>query len=183
MSNLENLVKKILDDSKEKASVITEEANKVRDEILDHKTREANENKKRLLEKASRDAELAKERVISGAELRARNEKLMAKQEVIERVFNLAGESLKALDEERYMTFLTKTLEGLNLSGQETLVLTESMKSKVKDTNLRLADDEFAVSGFLIKDKGITLNYTFDSLLEHYREELETQVAEELFKE
>ena len=183
MSNLENLVQKILDDSKEKAGIILEEANKAKDEIIASKVKEANEEKRRTLERVSREAELAKERVISGAELKVRNEKLLAKQEVIERTFNLAGDKLKSLDDNKYKSFLNATLANLNLSGEETLVVAEDMKDKLGDLNIKISKNEFVESGFLIKDKGITLNYTFDSLIEHYREELETEVAVQLFKE
>jgi len=90
MSNLDNLVQKILDDAKERANAIIEDANKVKEEVIDAKVREANEKKEKIIERATAEAELLKERVISSAELKVRNEKLKAKQTVIDRVFNLA---------------------------------------------------------------------------------------------
>lgn len=185
MSNLENLVQKILDDANKKASVIRDEAEKAKDEIVNSKLKEANEEKKRLLDRSVREANLAKERVISGAELEARNEVLFEKQKVIERVFKLAGERLANLDEDRYISFLTETLKGLQLTGEEVLVVPVHIRAKVKKLKLHnnVSEDETVESGFLIKDKGIILNYTFDSLVEHYKEELETEIAGELFKE
>ena len=59
------------------------------------------------------------------------------------------------------------------------------MKDTVKKLGiaLKVSEDETVESGFLIKDKGIILNYTFDSLVEHYRDEMVTELAQELFKE
>lgn len=185
MSNLDNLIQKILDDAKERASIIMEDSIKVKEEIIDSKLREANENKKKIVERATGEAGLLKDRVISSAELKIRNERLKAKQNVIERVFNLSKESLKNLDESQYISFLTNTLKGLDLSGEETLIVPERMRDKVKSLGLfpKVSEEETVDSGFLIKDKGIILNYTFDSLVEHYREELETEIAQSLFKE
>ena len=183
MSNLDNLIQKILTDSKEKSSIILEEAKKAKDETIASREREANEEKRKILDRVTREAELAKERVISGAELKVRNEKLLAKQEVIEKAFQLAGQRLKSLDDSKYIDFLKSTLEQLDLSGNESLVVTESMKDKLGDLKINVARDDHVDSGFLIKDQGITLNYSFDSLIEHYREELETEVALQLFKE
>ncbi len=185
MSNLDNLVQKILDDAQERANAIIEDANKVKEDIIESKVKVANENKKRIIERATAEANLLKERVISGAELKVRNEKLKAKQTVIDRVFDLAKESLKKLDEDKYISYLTNTLKTLKLNGDEVLVVPEKMKKKVKTLGLfiKVSDNEAVDSGFLIKGKGIMLNYTFDSLIEHYREELETEIAQSLFKE
>lgn len=185
MSNLDNLVQKILDDAKERASNIIEDANKFKKELIDSKVKEANENKKKIIEKATLEANLLKERAISGAELKARNEKLKAKQEIIDKVFNIAKERLKNLDEDIYVSYLTSTLKTLKLSGEEIIIVPEKMRKKVKSLGLfpKVSEEESVDSGFLIKDKGIILNYTFDSLIDYYREELETEVAQSLFKE
>ncbi len=185
MSNLDNLVQKILDDAKERANAIIEDANKVKEEVIDAKVREANEKKDKIIERATAEAELLKERVISSAELKVRNEKLKAKQTVIDRVFNLAKKKLENLDEEKYVAYLTNTIRTLTLNGDEVLVVPKNMADKVKRLRIpiRVSDDEFVDSGFLIKGKGIMLNYTFDSLIDYYREELETEIAQSLFKE
>lgn len=185
MSNLENLVQRIIDEAKEKADLIIDEANKAKEEIIASKEQEAMENKKRIIERAKREADLARERIISGAELKVRNEKLLAKQKVLDRVFAVAKERLRALEEDKYISYLKNVIKGLNLKGDEVLVVPEHMKETVKRQGiaLKVSEDETVESGFLIKDKGVVLNYTFDSLVEHYRNEMETEIAQELFKE
>ncbi|HEY8362916.1 MAG TPA: V-type ATP synthase subunit E [Tissierellaceae bacterium] len=185
MSNLENIVQRIIDDAKVKADNMIKEANEAKEQMVASKEQEAMEYKKKIVERAKREADLTKERIISSAELKVRNEKLFAKQKVLDKVFNLAKERLKSLDDERYMSFLKSVIKGLNLTGTEILVVPAHMKDKVKKYGiaLRVSDDETVESGFLIKDKGAILNYTFDSLVEHYREQMETEIAQELFKE
>ena len=185
MSNLENLTEKILNDAKSQANIIEEESNKVNENIINSKIKEAEEEKKRMLNRAVSEASLLKERTISNAELKARNEKLKAKQEVIDRVFDMAKEKLKNLSEDKYISYLKSTLEDLKLEGNETIVVPKRMKPKVKGLGLKskISEDEAVDSGFLIKDEGTTLNYTFDSLVEHCRDELETEIAQSLFKE
>lgn len=185
MSNLDNLVQKILDDAKSRAKALLDESNKYKEEMINSKAREASENKKKIIEKAIAEANILKERAISSAELKARNEKLKAKQKIIDQAFDIAKERLKNLDENRYISFLTNTLKTLKLSGEEVIVVPEKMRQKIKSLGLfpRISEDEYVDSGFLIKDKGIILNYTFDSLIDYYREELETEIAQSLFKE
>lgn len=183
MSNLDNLTKKILEDSKSQADIIIEEANKVKEDILNAKLKEANEQKNKIIERATHEAGMLKDRVISNAELQVRNEKLKAKQEVIERVFELSKEKLNNLGEEEYLSYLKNTLKGLELKGTETLIVPKKFKSKVKSFYPKVSEEETTDSGFLLKDSGILLNYTFDALVDYLREELEIDVAMSLFKE
>lgn len=183
MSNLENLLDKILDEAKKEASLIKKEADKEKKLIVDSRIKEAEASKKRLLETALREAELTEERLVSRAELEARNEKLLAKQNIIEKTFDLAKDKLKSLDDEKYLKFFNDTINSLSLSGNEVFIVPDKYRAKVKKLGVKLSDEENVDSGFLIKDEGIILNYNFDSLVDYYREDLETLVAGELFKE
>lgn len=58
MSNLDNLVQKILDDAKTQASAIVDEANKIKEDIINTRTKEAEERKRRILERAEQEANL-----------------------------------------------------------------------------------------------------------------------------
>ena len=64
------------------------------------------------------------------------------------------------------------------------LVVPEKFKNKVKSLGLRLSisEDEKIESGFLIKNNNIIMNYSFDFLVDYLRDELEGQIAKELFK-
>jgi V/A-type H+-transporting ATPase subunit E len=185
MSNLDNLTEKILADAREKAQAILDDSVKVKEDLVDSKIKEANDRKNRIIEKAAFEANLLKERVISNGELKVRNESLKAKQGIIDRVFDLAKKSLVELGDEDYVKYLKDTLAGLTLKGTETLIVTAPMKEKVKalDLGFKVSDEEASASGFLVKDKGVLLNYTFGDMVDFLRDELEADVASALFKE
>lgn len=185
MSNLENITNKILDDAKTEADRIIQESTKINEDIVNSKVYEANEKKKRILEKAVAEAAMMKDRIISNAELKVRDEKLKAKQEVLDRVFKLSKEKLKDINENQYLEFLKNNLKTLNLKGTELLIVPDKMKSKVKASGLypKVSDDETVESGFIIKDNDVTMNFSFDSLVDYVREELESEIAQDLFKE
>ena len=185
MSNLENLTNKILDDAKKEADRIIEESKKINEDIVNSKVKDANEKKKKILEKADTEAAMLKDRIISNAELKVRDEKLKAKQEVLNRVFELSKEKLKDINENQYLEFLKNNLKTLNLKGTELLIVPDKMKSKVKASGLypKVSDDEAVESGFLIKDNDVTMNFSFDSLVDYIRDELESEIAQDLFKE
>lgn len=185
MSNLENLVQKILDDARIEADKIKEESARNNEVIINSKVNEANEKKIRLIEKAEAEAAMIKDRIISNAELKVRDEKLKAKQDIMDRVFILSKNRLEDLNEDEYIKFLTNSLEDMSLKGTEFLVVPDKMKSKVKSIELfpKVAEDEAVDSGFLLKDGDVVMNFSFDSLVDYLREELETQIARDLFKE
>lgn len=184
MSNLDNLTQKILEEAKLKADKIIKDSKTKSDGIINSRVKEANDQKSKILERANNEAALAKERVISNAELRVRDEKLKAKQEVINKVFLESKERLLKIDEEMYIKFLQSNIKDLSLKGNEVLVVPEDMKEKVKSLKLpiKVSEDETLDSGFMIKDKDIVLNFSFDSLVDYLREELETEIAQDLFK-
>lgn len=184
MSNLDNLTQKILDDAKNKADIIMEESTRKKDEIFNSRVKDANEKQAKIIEKATIEASMMKDRVISNAELRVRDERLKAKQQLINNVFSKAEERLNNLDEEEYVKFLTSNIKNINFKGNELIVVPEKMKQKVKTLGLypKVADDESVESGFLVKDNDVVLNFTFKSLINYYREELEGEIAKELFR-
>lgn len=185
MSNLENLTQKILDDASKRASIIKEDSEKINMEIINSKIDEANDKKSKLIDKATSEAALLKERVISNAELKIRNEKLKAKQVVIERVFNLAKTKLENLSEDDFTAYLSNTLKNIDFQGHHVLIVPEKFREKVISLGLPLivSQDETVDSGFLIKGDGIILNYNFNSLVDYYRDDLEAEIAQSLFKE
>jgi len=185
MSNLENITNKILEDAKIEADRIMKDSAKVNQNIMDSKINEANEKKKKILEKAANEALMIKDRIVSNAELKVRDEKLKIKQEIIDKVFALSKERLKELTEDEYIKFLSNNLKSISLKGTEILIVPEKMKDKVKSIGSlpKVSENETVDSGFILKDNDVAINFSFDSLVDYLREELETEIAQHLFKE
>ncbi len=182
MSNLDNLTQKILDDAKDKAESIYQEAAKKGEEIINSKIKEAKEKELRIIEKATSEGKMIKDRIISNGELRVRDEKLMAKQELLDRVFALAKERLKDLDEQRFINYISKNANEMKLKGTEVFIVPNKFKQSVKALGLNVSDTETIEAGFLVKDKDVVLNFSFDSLVDFLREDLEGEISTKLFQ-
>ena len=125
MSNISNLTSKILEDAEDKKTSILNDANEQRDKIIAKKEEEASAEEKLILERAERDAAARKERIISGAELNSRNEKLAAKQKVINLVFESSVEALCNLSNEELKDFVTDSILNSGIEGNQNLILNE----------------------------------------------------------
>ena len=198
MANVSNLTSKILKDAEERKEKILAEANEKKANILSKKKKEAEKLEAEMIEKATREAETRKERVISGAELSARNKKLEAKQAIITDVFNMSIESLCNLKEDDYKSFIKNTILSLNIDGDEKLILNDKVKNIVDNSFLAEINDALVKNnklgnltvsnetanykgGFILEKNGIEINNTFEALVTSLREELEFEVAKELF--
>lgn len=184
MSNLDNLTQKILEEAKFKADKMIQDAKEKSDGIMSSKVKEAQDLKTKTIERAETEAVLMKERVISNAELRVRDEKLKVKQEVIDRVFKESKDALFNIDDALYIKFLQSNIKDLSLKGDEILVVPDNRKEKVKALKLpiKVSETENLETGFMIKDEKTTLDFSFDSLVDFLREELETEIARDLFQ-
>ncbi len=185
MSNLENLIQKILEDGRKEAKVIAQESQMNNKEILDSKIDEANDNKDKIIERANRDASMLKERIISEAELKVRDKKLKAKREILDRVFDRAKDELANIGEDDYLNFLKGHMNKMNLKGTEVLIVPEKYKEIVKKSGIysNISNEESVATGFLLKDGNININYSFESLVDFRREDIEVEIAQKLFQE
>ena len=198
MSNVNNLTSKILKDAEERKAKILADAENEKASIITKKTNEANSLEAQMLEKAKREAQTSKERVISGAELKARNEKLKAKQVIIKEVFEKSVEELCNLDKDKYIAFVKETILSSGVAGDEKLILNEEGKkfvteaiideinkelvSKGKKGEISLIPETGSFKGgFILEKDGIEINNTFEALVDSLKEELEFEVARELF--
>ena len=185
MSNLDNLTRKIVDDAKTKADQIIIEATDQKQAVISSKIDEAEKEKQKIIEKANTEAELLKQRKVSNAELQIRDQNLRIKREVMNRVMEDAKKRLENLDEEKYIEFVDNNLKDLKLKGDEVLVVQEGMEKKLKPARKypKIANDEYVESGFILKDENTVLNFTFGSLIDYVREELESELVSILFDE
>lgn len=123
MSNIKNITSKILKDAEAGKENILAAAEEEKSKVLSKKVSSANEIAKEILEKAEVEAKSKKERVISSAKLKVRNNKLAAKQEIINEVFEKSIDKLTTLSKEEFLSFLENTISSMNLTGRQTLIL------------------------------------------------------------
>ena len=198
MSNISNLTSKILKDAEERKDSILAKAESEKASIIEKRNKEAKSLEAEMIEKAKSEAQTRKERVISGAELKARNEKLKAKQTIIEEVFNKSVDELCNLNDIEYKAFIKENILALGIAGDEKLILNGKGKNLVDNTLLADINRELTSQGkkgtltistevgnfkggFILEKGGIEINNTFEALVSSLKDELEFEVANELF--
>lgn len=193
MSDVKNITSKILKDAEARKENILATANEDKEKIISKKVSSAEETATEILEKAETEAKSKKERVVSSAKLKVRNNKLAAKQEIIDEVFEKSIEKLTTLSREEFLNFVKNTIVSMNLTGHQTLVLNEAGLEFVDlafiDELNKAVDAEITVSetvgnfkgGFILENNGIEINSTYEALVSSLRDELEFEVAKVLF--
>ncbi len=182
MSNLNNLTSKILNDAKEQADKIVKNAEEKAKQKYDLEIKKVTVKKQTLLENARRERELLSDRIKSSANLKARNEKLKAKQTVIDKVIDKLKEKLVNMNENEYINYLTQNIDKNSIAGKELIVKKEFVnKVKKEFPNAKVNENEFVTSGFIIEENGIQENYTFEVKLDFMRDELEVEISKLLF--
>ncbi|WP_138206074.1 V-type ATP synthase subunit E [Haloimpatiens lingqiaonensis] len=198
MANVNNLVNKILEEAKIKKEEILANAQEEKNGIVSNRILEAKILEKEIIEKAKIEAATKKERIISSSELKVRNEKLEAKQQIIQRTFDEAVESLSNLSREQFLEYVEGKILSLDIDGDESLILNSKGKelvtekfiddinsklvSKGKKGNITIKDEarDFK-GGFILEKNGIEINNTFEALVNAIKDELEYEVARVLF--
>ncbi|AQM59968.1 V-type ATP synthase subunit E [Clostridium baratii] len=198
MSNINNLTSKILSDAEERKESILKEANEEKAKIVSKKEALAKSEEATMVEKAKTEAKTAKERIISGAELRTRNEKLTAKQAVIDKVFENSIEKLCKMSDQEIKEFIKNKIVNADIVGDETIILNEKGNKLVDANLLKEINSELLAKGkkgeltinkevrnfkggFILEKDGIEINNTFEDLVNSERDDLEFEVAKVLF--
>ncbi|CDM68364.1 V-type ATP synthase subunit E [Clostridium bornimense] len=189
MSNLNNLISKIKEEGNAQVKAIKAEGDAKRDAIISKYTKEGEEVKSSLVEKAKREGATRKERILSNAALKVRNEKLKVKGELIDKVFIEATKSLKHLNGEHYKNFIVSSLRDVKLEGGEEILFSEAIidgDSLLKEVNSTLntsfkLSDEKVSSGFMVRNNGIDMNFSFENIVSFQRDTLEGEIVSLLF--
>lgn len=198
MSNLSNITSKILKDAQEKSENIISTANAEKDSIILKKVNSAKELAAEISKKAEIEAKSRKERIVSAANLKVRNNKLSAKQEIIGDVFKESIDRLCSISKEEFKKFVCDSILSIEVDGDENLILNEvgikiidetfikelnsKLNAKGINGNIKLSSKigEFK-GGFILEKNGIEINNTYEALVNSLRDELEFEVAGVLF--
>ncbi len=151
-------------------------------------------------EKAARSAAERKQRVIAMAQLENRKEILKTKQRLIEEAFGRAMRNILSLDTEAYGAFLCKLILQANAEGDEEILLSERDRGRLGDGwieglnrrllenkkkgQMKIAGETRPIQGGAILRLGRKeINCGLASVIDSKRNQLETIVAEILFKD
>lgn len=182
MSNLDNIIDEILQDAENESKKVVEDAKSEVAVLVGKTESEAQKKADKIIEKAKVEATQSKDRIISNSSLTARDMILVAKQEMINKVFELTKEKLKTLNHDDYLKFIENSLKTLEVREDSEIILTENEKKLAGEKlfGVKIAD-ETVESGFSLRNGKIILNNEFSSLIDLVKEDLEQEVADKLF--
>lgn len=178
-------IDRLLADAKEQAAQITAQYRA-----------QAETERASLTARSEKAAQEREERLVSVAQMEARKVTLSARQEMVERAYELALKTLCTLPQERYTAVLTDLLVKAAPDGKGSVIFAPSDRervgaaavkaanSRLKDGGLTLAEETRPIQGgFILVNGRVETNCTFDTLVRLQRSETAGAVAKQLFPE
>ena len=199
MKGIDKITSRILADAEAECAVVKKESDERCAAIRAENEKKAQDEYLRLVREGVKDTEQRVQRMDRTARLEAKKSILGMKQETVSRAFDLARERIAELPERDYIAFLAREAAEAAITGQEEVIFCERDRKSVgakavKAANellsargvpgtLTLSDDTREMSGgLMLKQGGIEVNCTVDTLLDLSRGELAAQVAQVLFE-
>jgi V/A-type H+-transporting ATPase subunit E len=192
----QSVIDKILADAGAEAEKITKEAQQkeaAQQANLAAQLQQYNKQTDSLAQKAAKDEE---SHILAAARMEIAKEFLAEKRKILDEIFELSRRQLQSLPDDQYRNLITKLLlEAVETGDEEVIVdkneyridqqfidqINQRLSSGEK-ANLRLSQDRADIEGgFILRRGKIKTNVSFDVLLAHARNELEIELAKELF--
>lgn len=194
--NAEQVVTKILSDANAEAEKIKAQASeKIQQSQTDLKAELVSFDKETEILTAEA-AEDKRARILAAARMEIKKEKLQAKRSILDDAFVKAAEKIKTMDDGQYTELMEKLIKKATVTGDEEVLvdkddkrinndllkrINRSMPSGAKG-DLKLASETVDIqAGFILRRGKIKMNVSLSVLLHQVREELEGQLANELF--
>ncbi len=193
MNGIERITQRITSDAQAEADRILGDARAEAARITAEFQAQADGENKELSERNRRAAQEREERLVSMAQMEARKVLLAAKQEVVEKAFALALDRLCAMPEDRYVAVLADLMAQASSTGTEEVVFSPKDKKKVgklavdkanaaSGKHLTLSKETAEIrGGFLLKDRNVEVNCTFETLVRLQKGPASGAVAKLLF--
>ena len=133
------------------------------------------------------------ERLAGTAQMEARKAALAAKQEMVEKAYDLALQKLCSLPEEKYTAVLAELLVRASSTGKEEVIFSEADRRKVGKAavekanqeggkNLTLSGETRSIpGGFILRSGSVEVNCAFDTLVRLQKAETAGEVVKKLF--
>jgi V/A-type H+-transporting ATPase subunit E len=187
----EAIIEKIISDGQKKADAILLEAREKADEILADAASECKTYYDQSVYEMNKQVDDILARGKTVAELDAKKLQLGAKAQILETVFSSALDKLLALDKKALKGLLVGMLANAEdgdvviISANEKDVLTEKdVKDFAAKKGIKLSlAKEFGdfKGGLMLRGNGIDKNFTFEVEIAMIRDEIEMNIAKELF--
>ena len=193
MNGIEKITQRIASDAQAEVDRILGDAREEAARISANYRAQADAEAQELDAKNERAAAEQEERLISAAQMKASRLQLAAKQEMVEKAYIQALDKLCALPEEQYVAILADLLVKASSNGKEEAVFSPEDRERVGEAavakanelsgkQLRLSEETQPIrGGFILKDKNVEVNCTFETLVRLQKAETAGAVAQKLF--
>ncbi len=196
MKGIDNIVKAILEDAKTDVNATKEQTQKQIKQMQDKSKAEIDKQIESLNKETKAKSEELKRREKTILDVEIRRNNLMVKREMVDEAFNLAYESLCGLKDSDYNQIVINMMLDAVESGNEQVVagsdkkvsskiveqVNEKLKEQKRNGSLSLSKEvgDFT-GGFVLREKGIETNCTFEMLINQLKPKIEGDVAGILF--
>ena len=182
----EKIIERIKKDSEKEIQAILEEAERQASGIIKDARKEAEHEYEKMIFDGERHGENLKKILVSKASQEAKREAMKEREKIIEECFTTAYQKLLDISGKKYKKIVTNLTEkGLkNLSrGCFAIVSKDEDKEIAKNLGLKIAGKVDASGGIILKsdDRQITLDNTFDGILERKKDRIRVKVGKLLF--
>jgi V/A-type H+/Na+-transporting ATPase subunit E len=192
----EQVVQKILSEARSEADKIKAEANEEAAAQQDQLASELAEFQKETYQKTQVASEDKIERMLASARMEAKKNLLFAKVSLLDEVFQKAREQIKKLPKEVYQELIVSLMKKAVESGDEEVLisadenridneLVKKVNAKLGPDikgNLKLAKDPADIDGgFILRRGNIQVNVSLEVLISQAKQNLETELSQELF--
>ena len=193
MNGIEKITQRIASDAQAEIDRILGDARDEAARITANYRAQADAEAQELADKNERAAAEQEERLISAAQMKASRLQLAAKQEMVEKAYIQALDKLCAMPKEQYVDVLAKLLVEASSNGKEEAVFSKEDREQVgkaavekanqiSGKQLRLSEESLPIrGGFILKDKNVEVNCTFETLVRLQKAETAGAVVKTLF--
>lgn len=199
MKGLEKIKERILEDARREADGILENANKRADDIINKAGEKADAIKKTIGSEYEEKAAELERRILSTADLDMKKKLLDTKQRMIDKAFEGCIKHIEEMPTKDYRALIGDLLISAVQTGEEEVIFSalddnrldsyviteanEKLKSMGRKGSLKLSQEKGGFKGgFILRQKGMEINCSFEALLRTLREQIEPRIAEILFQ-
>ena len=195
MNGIDKLLQQISADAQAEAEQLLQAAREEAAAIAADYARKAEQAGAEALARGKTAAAQREERLASVAAMESRKAALAAKQEMIDKAFDLALVKLCELPEEEYIALLARLVARSAVSGEEEIILSAKDKERVgpavvaaanalkQGGTLKLSDRTAPIQGgAILKDGDVEINCAFETLVRLARHDMAGEVAGALFQ-
>ena len=196
MNGIEKITRRIEADTQAEIDRILSDARAEADKIADSYKAQAEAEAAELAAKNEKAAAEREERLVSTAQMEARKMNLAAKQEMVEKAYDLALEKLCSMPDEQYVETAADLMVQAAPNGRGAVIFAEAERKRIGASAVRRANEKLKggqltlaeetrplKGGFILSDGRVEVNCSFDTLVRLQKTETAGAVVKHLFPE